>query len=71
MPRRATPKAATPRPAALEVPRDRDHATLEIDGRTVTLTNLRKPFWPEPLKVGVRKPDWRSSCLSDNDAYGR
>jgi len=54
MPRRATPKAATPRPAALEVPRDRDHATLEIDGRTVTLTNLRKPFWPA---LGLTKGD--------------
>src|SRR5205807_3735973 len=54
MPRRPTPKAATPRPAALEVPRDRDHATLEIDGRTVTLTNLRKPFWPA---LGLTKGD--------------
>lgn len=31
----------------LGIPRDRESAVLEVDGRAVTLTNLRKPFWPE------------------------
>ena len=55
MPRRTTSKAAKPRPVAgVEIPRDRDHVTLEIDGRTVALTNLRKPFWPA---LGLTKGD--------------
>jgi bifunctional non-homologous end joining protein LigD len=29
----------------LRVPTDRDNATIEVAGRTVHLTNLRKPFW--------------------------
>ena len=37
------------------IPRDRDSAVLELPGgRTVKLTNLRKPFWPE---LGLTKGD--------------
>ncbi len=32
---------------AVSIPTDRDNAVLEIDGRRVRLTNLRKLFWPE------------------------
>ena len=35
------------RPARVEIPRGADDAVLEIDGRRVNLTNLRKVFWPE------------------------
>jgi len=35
------------RPARVEIPRGTDDAVLEIDGRRVNLTNLRKVFWPE------------------------
>lgn len=37
-----------------QIPRDVDQAHLEIGGRIVSLTNLRKPFWPE---LGVTKGD--------------
>lgn len=36
------------------IPHDRDHAVLEVVGRSVTLTNLRKPFWPA---LGLTKGD--------------
>jgi len=36
------------------IPRDRDEAILEIDGKSVRLTNLRKVFWPE---LGLTKGD--------------
>jgi len=36
------------------VPGDRDEVTLEIDGKSVRLTNLRKIFWPD---LGVTKGD--------------
>jgi bifunctional non-homologous end joining protein LigD len=29
------------------IPRDRDHARVNVDGEEVPLTNLRKVFWPE------------------------
>lgn len=32
------------------VPADRDEALLELEGRRVKLTNLRKPFWPDITK---------------------
>lgn len=32
------------------VPADRDEALLDVDGRRVRLTNLRKPFWPDITK---------------------
>ena len=37
-----------------EVPRDRDTAVVELGGREVRLTNLRKPFWPDR---GITKGD--------------
>src|SRR5256885_16926990 len=30
----------------------------------------RRPFWPEPEKVGVRKPEARSRGLMETEAYG-
>ncbi len=43
------PRQAGPRPSAGTpvIPLDRDAASLELNGRAVSLTNLRKPFWPE------------------------
>jgi bifunctional non-homologous end joining protein LigD len=38
----------------VEIPNDRDNAVLDIGGRTVKLTNLRKVFWPEQ---GITKGD--------------
>ena len=38
----------------VDIPRDRDGVTVALGGRTVTLTNLRKPFWPE---LGLTKRD--------------
>ena len=43
--------AAVPK---VRIPRDRTNATLEIGDRTVHLTNLEKPFWPE---LGLTKGD--------------
>jgi bifunctional non-homologous end joining protein LigD len=36
------------------IPRDVDRVELDLDGRVVRLTNLRKPFWPE---LGITKGD--------------
>lgn len=36
------------------IPADRDQATVEVEGRRVDLTNLRKPFWPA---LGITKGD--------------
>ncbi len=44
--RRAVPRVV--------VPRDRDHVVLDIEGRPVRLTNLRKVFWPD---LGLTKAD--------------
>jgi bifunctional non-homologous end joining protein LigD len=41
-------------PDAEAIPRDRAACELRIGGRTVALTNLRKPFWPE---LGITKGD--------------
>jgi len=41
-------------PVAVQIPRDRDRATLAIGRRTVALTNLGKPFWPA---LGLTKRD--------------
>jgi len=38
----------------LEVPQDREAAVLDIDGRQVKLTNLKKIFWPDE---GLTKSD--------------
>lgn len=52
-------KGAAPRPPARKteavgIPRGVDNAELAVEGRTVRLTNLRKPFWPE---LGILKGD--------------
>jgi bifunctional non-homologous end joining protein LigD len=39
-------------PDPVSIPTDRDNVTLEVEGRSVRLTNLRKPFWPA---LGVTK----------------
>jgi bifunctional non-homologous end joining protein LigD len=39
---------------AVEIPRDVAEAQLQVDGRTLSVTNLRKPFWPE---LGITKGD--------------
>jgi bifunctional non-homologous end joining protein LigD len=55
--RRAAPGArprARRRATAVAIPDDRDDAVLEVAGREVRLTNLRKVFWPE---LGVTKGD--------------
>jgi bifunctional non-homologous end joining protein LigD len=39
---------------ALILPRDQDHVVLDIDGKEVRLTNLRKIFWPQ---LGLTKGD--------------
>jgi bifunctional non-homologous end joining protein LigD len=38
----------------LEIPRDRDNVALDVDGKEVRLTNLRKIFWPG---LGITKGD--------------
>ena len=55
---RHTPDAAA-RPAALvpaqvEIPPDETNIELEVGGRTVSLTNLKKLFWPQ---LGITKGD--------------
>lgn len=37
-----------------ELPREVSEATIEVGGRTVKLTSLQKPFWPE---LGITKSD--------------
>ena len=39
-------------PPALRLPLDQDTVELRAGGRSVTLTNLRKPFWPD---LGITK----------------
>jgi len=41
-------------PRSLIIPRDRDNASLTVDGKDVRLTNLRKIFWAE---LGISKGD--------------
>ena len=55
------PKPLPPPPAprakplsALKIPADVNEAEIEADGRSVPLTNLEKPFWPE---LGLTKRD--------------
>ena len=44
-----------PRPEALSlIPEDAQNAKIQVNGRTIQLTNLQKPFWPEE---GIRKGD--------------
>jgi bifunctional non-homologous end joining protein LigD len=44
-----TRATAARRSAAVQIPTDRNGAIVDVGGRAVTLTNLRKPFWTEPL----------------------
>lgn len=49
---RGSKRTATP--TSIKIPRDAVGLEVEIDGRVVKLTNLRKLFWPE---LGVTKRD--------------
>lgn len=40
--------------ATVEIPRDAKNVEVSVGGRTVGLTNLQKPFWPE---LGITKGD--------------
>jgi bifunctional non-homologous end joining protein LigD len=53
-PRRKPAIAATRDTIAGAIPRDRAACDLKVGGRTVSLTNLKKPFWPE---LGITKGD--------------
>ena len=53
-PARRRPARAVPASAAPQLPRDVDTLQVRVGSRTVTLTNLRKPFWPEE---GLTKRD--------------
>jgi bifunctional non-homologous end joining protein LigD len=48
------PKAKPPPGPRVLVPEDRDNVTVVAGGRSVNLTNLRKPFWPD---LGINKGD--------------
>jgi len=48
------PTRAAAATSAARLPRDVDTVQVRVGGRTVTLTNLRKPFWPEE---GLTKRD--------------
>lgn len=54
--RRTARSLQAARPSSLPdlIPHDGTQAELEVDGRTVKLTNLQKPFWPE---LGITKGD--------------
>jgi bifunctional non-homologous end joining protein LigD len=41
-------------PISFRIPRDQDQVELRLGERSVSLTNLRKPFWPE---LGLAKRD--------------
>lgn len=46
--RARAPSATLPRAAAI-IPTDANQVTLTFDDRSLTLSNLQKPFWPKPL----------------------
>ena len=48
------PRARKTKAPPVSIPVDRNEAVLDIAGRRVKLTNLRKPFWPE---LGITKGD--------------
>ena len=53
--RRKKPRTAgASAPSALRIPTDRDSVEIAFDNKTVTLTNLRKVFWPD---LGITKGD--------------
>jgi bifunctional non-homologous end joining protein LigD len=49
-----TPRVSRTRRPRPVIPRELDDAILDVGGRRVTLTNLRKPFWPA---LGITKGD--------------
>jgi bifunctional non-homologous end joining protein LigD len=49
-PRRASAPASSP----LQIPKDRDSVEIDLEGKKITLTNLRKIFWPD---LGITKGD--------------
>ena len=51
---RRTPLKTTKRSNRVEIPREANDSELKVQGGTVTLTNLRKVFWPE---LGLTKRD--------------
>src|SRR5687768_8773746 len=52
--RRSAATSSRTKAARVEIPDDRDAADVRIGDRTVSLTNLRKVFWPD---LGVTKGD--------------
>jgi bifunctional non-homologous end joining protein LigD len=48
------PGSAGPTMVPFRVPVEREKASVTIDSRTVRLTNMHKPFWPE---LGITKGD--------------
>ncbi len=52
--RKKAAAATAPDSTVLRIPADRDNAEIALDGKTVTLTNLRKVFWPA---LGISKGD--------------
>jgi len=51
---RATARPRARATTAIEIPRNADAVTLDVEGREVRLTNLRKPFWGDE---GILKGD--------------
>src|SRR5689334_1539951 len=60
---RAAPVKRTKR-QRIEIPRDVERAEITVAGRSVALTNLHKPFWPE---LGISKGDLLRYYLSVAD----
>ncbi len=52
--RRATPRRLAPKSQERLIPADASQVELDIEGRSVKLTNLQKPFWPD---LGITKGD--------------
>lgn len=47
-------RARKPKVPAIKLPKDRESLEVELEGRVVKLTNLKKPFWPD---LGITKRD--------------
>ena len=47
-------KKRSSRESRVQIPTDAPSVELQIDGKTIALTNLQKPFWPE---LGITKGD--------------
>jgi bifunctional non-homologous end joining protein LigD len=41
-------------PSSLQIPTDRESVQIDLEGKNITLTNLRKVFWPD---LGITKGD--------------